>query len=172
MNPKPPCPTDPERGYAEAAAAAAAASAGEGLFGRLLAVLHALMSSTWLDWLKPPSGRGPVKVLRDVGAFDRQVAERMQVRSNYLSEFLSLIGVVMVSRSSSSSLRKPSYLGSQWELLRFVVDFCKIERMRRTLSRLLNVGSDEEVRQPLLLEALMTPQATCLCYKTGISKWF
>jgi hypothetical protein len=87
MDPKPPSPTDPERGYAEAAAAAAAASAGEGLFGRLLAVLHALMSSTWLEWLKPPQGRGPVKVLRDVGAFDRQVAERMQVRSNLFSGF-------------------------------------------------------------------------------------
>lgn len=79
----PPGPSlpDPERGYAEAAAAAAAAGAGEGLFGRLHAVLAALVSSTWAAWLKPPPGRGPAKPLRDVGPFDRHVAERMQVRA-------------------------------------------------------------------------------------------
>ncbi|GAQ91392.1 hypothetical protein KFL_007770030 [Klebsormidium nitens] len=82
--PSDPLPPDPERGYAEAAAAAAAAGAGEGLFGRLHAVLAALVSSTWAAWLKPPPGRGPAKPLRDVGPFDRHVAERMQAELDSL----------------------------------------------------------------------------------------
>lgn len=66
---------------AQAASAAAATSAGEPLFDRLLSVLHALLSSTWAVWLKPrSSSKGPVKPLRDFAPFDREVAERMQVR--------------------------------------------------------------------------------------------
>lgn len=61
-------------------AQAAAASAGEPLFDRLLSILHALMSSTWAVWLKPR--KNSLKPCRDIPAFDREVAERMQVGVN------------------------------------------------------------------------------------------
>ncbi|BBN20580.1 hypothetical protein Mp_Vg00710 [Marchantia polymorpha subsp. ruderalis] len=64
---------------AEASSATATAAAGEGLFDRLLSVLHALLSSTWAVWLKPrPTSKVPSKPLREVPPFDREVAERMQ----------------------------------------------------------------------------------------------
>lgn len=65
-------------------AQAAAASAGEPLFDRLLSILHALMSSTWAVWLKPPR-KNSVKPCRDIPAFDREAAERMQVGVNSVS---------------------------------------------------------------------------------------
>ncbi|KAL2623688.1 hypothetical protein R1flu_003893 [Riccia fluitans] len=65
---------------AEASSAAATAAAGEGLFDRLLSILHALLSSTWAVWLKPrPTTKGPSNKLREVPPFDREAAERMQI---------------------------------------------------------------------------------------------
>lgn len=57
----------------EMSAAAAAGMSGEGLFDKILSVLHALLSSTWASWLKP---RVTTKSLREV--LDRDLAERMQ----------------------------------------------------------------------------------------------
>lgn len=65
---------------AEAAAAAAAAAAGEGLFDRLLSVLHALLSSTWAVWLKQKSN----KPLREVPLLDREIVQRMQADLDHM----------------------------------------------------------------------------------------
>ncbi|KAL3675105.1 hypothetical protein R1sor_025053 [Riccia sorocarpa] len=65
---------------AEASSAAATAAAGEGLFDRLLSILHALLSSSWAVWLKPqPKAKGSSNKLREVPPFDREAAERMQI---------------------------------------------------------------------------------------------
>ncbi len=64
----------------ERSAEAAAASAGEGLFNRLLSVLHALLSSTWAVWLKPrPLSKGQIRPLQEIPSFDREAVEQMQV---------------------------------------------------------------------------------------------
>jgi hypothetical protein len=65
----------------ERSAEAAAASAGEGLFNRLLSVLHALLSSTWAVWLKPPwpLSKGQIRPLQEIPSFDQEAVERMQV---------------------------------------------------------------------------------------------
>lgn len=63
----------------QATSAAAAATAGEPLFDRLLSILHALLSNTWAVWLKPRS-KGSAKPFRDISPFDKEAAERMQVR--------------------------------------------------------------------------------------------
>jgi hypothetical protein len=78
-------------------AEAAAASAGEALFDRLLSVLHALLSSTWAVWLKHrPLGKGPIKPLRDIPAFDREVVERMQVGASFLHLHQFEVGFVVL----------------------------------------------------------------------------
>lgn len=59
--------------HTEMSAASAAGMSGEGLFDRILSVLHALLSSTWASWLKPKvTTKSPREVL------DRELAERMQ----------------------------------------------------------------------------------------------
>lgn len=59
--------------HTEMSAAAAAGMSGEGLFDKILSVLHALLSSTWASWLKP---KATTKSPREV--LDRDLAERMQ----------------------------------------------------------------------------------------------
>lgn len=54
---------------------------GEGLFDRLVCVLHALLGSCKPSWLKPklPPSKATVKSPRDFPAFDREAAENLQV---------------------------------------------------------------------------------------------
>ncbi|KAJ3681893.1 hypothetical protein LUZ60_014466 [Juncus effusus] len=54
---------------------------GEGLFDRLLCVLHALLGSCKPSWMKPKLGvvKNVVKSPRDYPAFDREAAENLQL---------------------------------------------------------------------------------------------
>ncbi|XP_078155714.1 RNA polymerase II transcription mediator isoform X2 [Carex rostrata] len=53
---------------------------GEGLFDRLVCVLHALLGSCKPSWLKPklPPSKATIKSPRDFPAFDREAAENLQ----------------------------------------------------------------------------------------------
>eukprot|EP00898_Chlorokybus_atmophyticus_P001512 jgi/Chlat1/2361/Chrsp17S02808 len=63
-----PVPTDLKEDVA-AAALAAATEAGETLWDRLLAVLHALLSPCWVSWLKPKTNQRVA--LKEVGPYER-----------------------------------------------------------------------------------------------------
>ena len=62
---------------------------GDSLFDILLSVLHGLLSSYKPSWLKPkPASKSTVKSPRDFSAFDREVAEILQVGSSALCHLL------------------------------------------------------------------------------------
>jgi hypothetical protein len=54
---------------------------GEGLFDRLVCVLHALLGSSKPSWLKPKlaTSKSTIKSPRDFPPFDREAAENLQV---------------------------------------------------------------------------------------------
>lgn len=66
---------------------------GDSLFDMLLSVLHGLLSSCKPSWLKPKSAsKSTVKSPRDFSAFDREVAESLQVGVKGIVLF-SLFGI-------------------------------------------------------------------------------
>lgn len=85
--------------HTEMSAASAAGMSGEGLFDRILSVLHALLSSTWASWLKPKvTTKSPREVL------DRDLAERMQAELDRMQ----LPSVVRIRLQAAMPLLPPS----------------------------------------------------------------
>lgn len=85
--------------HTEMSAASAADMSGEGLFDRIVSVLHALLSSTWASWLKP---KVTTKFPREV--LDRDLAERMQAELDRMQ----LPSVVRIRLQAAMPLLPPS----------------------------------------------------------------
>lgn len=74
----------------EDASAAFVDFSAEGLFDRLLLVLHVLLSSYPPSWLRPKPGSKSINEhTKEFSAFDRELLENMQVRSFTLCMFLA-----------------------------------------------------------------------------------
>ncbi|KAH6554895.1 hypothetical protein KP509_1Z299100 [Ceratopteris richardii] len=66
------------------AVSVASIAVGEDLFGSILSVLHALLSSTWAVWLKQKPSHKPFKPVREVPPLDKDVLNSMQVDLDHM----------------------------------------------------------------------------------------
>lgn len=81
----------------EAASAAMAVLSGESLFDRLLLVLHGLLSSCRPSWLRMKcSSKAANDFAKDLSAFDRELAENLQV-SSLSVDLLNMLLLVLIN---------------------------------------------------------------------------